>query len=58
MTIERIRAGWRPSVLDKARSCETKEELDGFAAQLKNSPEHVSKEDWAEIARLKIALSR
>ena len=54
--LEKTRAGQLVTMADKIKTLKTIEELEGFKAGLKFSALHVSDEDIALMARLRIEL--
>lgn len=54
--LEKYRAGVRVTLIDKLRTISDLAELEGFADQLRQSGQDVTKEEWAMIARMKIEL--
>lgn len=49
------RAGHTVTVLDKAQTCAVGEELDAFVAGLREYNTPVTKEEWAALARMRVA---
>lgn len=56
--LDALRAGRRPSLTDKALTCESVEELDGFVAELGARGRTLTREEQGAIATHRIKLTK